>query len=49
MDVAALEHHLCVAEYEIHSAGDVAVDEKLTTTVDVKGVLVAQHVTLIEC
>ncbi|KAL4584483.1 hypothetical protein LXL04_009085 [Taraxacum kok-saghyz] len=48
VDVAILEDGCCVAKNEIDGAGDEAVDVKLTITVDVEGVLVAQNVALIE-
>ncbi|GAV87321.1 hypothetical protein CFOL_v3_30747, partial [Cephalotus follicularis] len=48
MYVTILENGRRIAKYKINSAGDVAVDVKLTISVDIEGVLVCYHVTLVE-
>lgn len=48
VDVAVLEDSGGIAEDEIDGAGDVAVDVELAVGVDVKGVLVGDHVAVIE-
>ncbi|KAI3727389.1 hypothetical protein L1987_67203 [Smallanthus sonchifolius] len=48
-DVTILENRCSVSKNEINGANKQAVDVELAVFVDVKGVLVAQHVTLVEC
>ncbi|KAJ0891018.1 hypothetical protein HanRHA438_Chr09g0430161 [Helianthus annuus] len=49
MDVTILENGCSVTKDEIDGSSNQAVDVELTVFVDVKGVLVGQHVTLVEC
>lgn len=49
MDVTILEYGGAIAEDEINCSGDQAVDVELTVGMGVKGVLVCQNITLVEC